>query len=134
MEAVRSLNRQRQRTRIDELRAESFTTSQVVEFLASVNDRKGVDRRRKRGGLLGIRHGRDTLHPVWQFDQRRRETWPGLPGLLAALRSVAVDDLDVHAIATAPGATADGRSIAALLAGDEVDAAVRAAHLAGDQS
>ena len=116
------------------MRAESLTTAQVVELLASVNDRKGVDRRRKRGTLLGIRVGRDTFHPQWQFDRRRRETWTGLPDVLAALRAVTADDLDAHAIAIAPDATVDGRSIAQLLASGDVEAAVQAARLAGDQS
>ena len=94
LEVAQELNRQRQRTRADELRAESLTTAEVVELLASVNDRKGVDRRRKRGTLLGIRVGRNTFHPQWQFDRRRRETWPGLTDVLAALRAVTADDLD----------------------------------------
>jgi hypothetical protein len=134
VEVARELDRQRQRTRADELRAESLSTVQVVELLASVNDRKGVDRRRKRGTLLGIRAGRDTFHPQWQFDRRRRETWAGLADVLAALRAVTADDLDAHAIAIAPDATVDGRSIAQLLASGDVEAAVQAAHLAGDQS
>lgn len=134
LEVAQELNRQRQRTRADELRAESLSTVQVVELLASVNDRKGVDRRRKRGTLLGIRVGRDTFHPQWQFDRRRRETWPGLPDVLAALRAVTADDLNAHAIAIAPDATVDGRSIAQLLASGDVEAAVQAVRLAGDQS
>lgn len=71
---------------------------------------------------------------MWQFDQRRRETWDGLSDVLAALEVVAADGLEAHAIATAPGASADGRSIAGLLAAGETDAAVQAARLAGDQS
>ncbi len=134
LEVAQELNRQRQRTRADELREESLSTAQVVECLASVNDRKGVDRRRKRGTLLGIRIGRDTFHPQWQFDRRRRETWPGLADVLATLRTVTGDDLDAHAIAIAPGAAVDDRSIAQLLASGDAEAAVQAARLAGDQS
>lgn len=131
---ARSVNRRRQVERAHEFRRGTYTTREVVELLASVNDRKGVDRRRRRGTLLGVRAGADTLHPAWQFDPRRREVWPGLPEVLDALSSVAVDGVDADAIATAGGATADGRSIAQLLADGEVEAAVRAARLAGDQS
>lgn len=131
---ARSVNRRRQSARDHDFRHGAYTTREVVELLASVNDRKGVDRRRRRNTLLGIRSGADTLHPAWQFDRRRREVWPGLSDVLEALRSVAADGVDVDAIATAEGASVDGRSIAQLLADGEVDAAVRAAHLAGDQS
>ena len=134
VQAARSVNRRRQATRDAALRDLSFTTPQVVDLLVSVADRKGVDRRRRRGSLIGIRSGRDTLHPAWQFDPRRRDTWVGLAQVVAALRSVSEDAIELHAIATAPGASVDGRSIAELLAAGEVDGAVSAARMAGDQS
>lgn len=75
--------------------------------MASISDRKGVDRRRARGALLGIRTGNQMLHPAWQFDHRRQDTHPGLPLVLAALSEVAADGLDADAIATTPRADAD---------------------------
>lgn len=131
---ARQVNRGRQADRLAHLRARSLTTGQVVDLLASVSDRKGVDRRRARGSLLGVRMGNQTLHPQWQFDRRRRDTHPGLGRLLAALDTVAADPIDADAIATTPQPDADGRSIADMLAEGEVDAAVALARLAGDQS
>lgn len=134
LDLAQGLNRRRQISRHADLRGRSLTTPQVVTLLSSVSDRKGVDRRRKRGALLGIKVGRQTFHPIWQFDQRRRGTWDGLGDVLAALAGASADAIEVHAIATASGAATDGRSIAELLAAGEVDAAVQAAVLAGDQS
>ncbi|HEX9889540.1 MAG TPA: hypothetical protein VGA69_08700 [Nitriliruptorales bacterium] len=131
---ARQVNRQRQDARFEELAARSLTTMQVVDLLASVSDRKGVDRRRHRATLLGILHGNRMLHPRWQFDRRRRETYQGLDELLEALRQVAADDLDADAIAVTPRADAGGSSVADLLAEGDVAGAVALAHLAGDQS
>jgi len=131
---ARTINRQRQADRLAELRERSLTTGQVVELVASISDRKGVDRRRARGALLGIRTGNQMLHPAWQFDLRRQDTLPGLPLVLAALSEVAADGLDADAIATTPRVDADGASVAQLLAAGDPDAAVALVHLAGDQS
>ncbi|MGH3442933.1 MAG: hypothetical protein ACRDUY_13015 [Nitriliruptorales bacterium] len=133
-EFAHQVNRGRQAERIEELRARSLTTSEVVGLLASVSDRKGVDRRRHRGTLLGIRDGNRTLHPDWQFDRRRRETHEGLAEVLEALQEVAGDDLDADAIAVVPRAEAGGASVADLLADGDVASAVGLVHLAGDQS
>lgn len=131
---ARTVNRQRQADRLSELRARSLTTGQVVELLASVSDRKGVDRRRARGSLLGIRVGNQMLHPAWQFDLRRGDTLPGLSDVLVAFSEVAADGLDADAIATTPRADANGASVADLLAAGRIEAAVTFVHLAGDQS
>jgi hypothetical protein len=131
---ARTINRQRQADRLAELRARSLTTGQVIELVASISDRKGVDRRRARGALLGIRAGNQMLHPAWQFDPRRRDTFPGLSVVLTALSEVAADGLDADAIATSPRVDADGSSVADLLAAGRIEAAVALVHLAGDQS
>lgn len=132
---ARDINRQRQADRAAELVERSLTTSEVVDLVAAISDRKGVDRRRQRGRLLGISGlGRQTLHPRWQFDMRRRETHPGLAEVLDALEEVAGDAIDADAIATAPRDDAGGASIADLLAAGDVGAAVVLARLAGDQS
>lgn len=131
---ARPLNQQRQEDRLTALRARSLTTGQVVELLTSISDRKGVDRRRARGALLGIRAGNQMLHPTWQFDRRHRDTRTGLRRVLAVLTEVAADPIDADAIATTPRAEADGASVADLLADGRIDAAVALALLAGDQS
>lgn len=132
---ARELNARRQQDRVTQLRDRSLTTSEVVELIASISDRKGVDRRRKRGALLGIGGvTRQTVHPSWQFDRRRRETHEGLAEVLAALFEVAGDEMDADAIATAPRPEVGGRSVSDLLAAGEVKTAVTLAGLAGDQS
>lgn len=132
-ELARTVNRQRQADRASELRARCLTTGQVVELIPSISDRKGVDRRRARGALLGIRVGNQMLHPTWQFDRRRRDTLPALGRVLSALSEVAGDPIDADAIATTPRAEADGASVADLLAAGHIDAG-RARALRGDQS
>lgn len=133
-ELARTLNEQRQADRLSQLRARSLTTGQVVELVPSISDRKGVDRRRARGTLLGIPIGKQMLHPSWQFDHRRGDTLAGSRRVLAALAEVASDGLDADAIATTPRAEADGASVADLLADGHIDAAVALTQLAGDQS
>ncbi|TVR38065.1 MAG: hypothetical protein EA388_00535 [Nitriliruptor sp.] len=133
-ELARTLNEQRQADRLSQLRARSLTSGQVVEMVPSISDRKGVDRRRARGTLLGIRIGNQMLHPSWQFDPRRGDTLAGLRRVLAALAEVVSDGLDADAIAIMPRAEADGASVADLLADGHIDAAVALAQLAGDQS
>lgn len=133
-ELARTINRRRQTDRLSELRARSLTTGQVIELVTSISDRKGVDRRRARRALLGIRAGNQMLHPTWQFDRRRRDTLSGLRRVLAALSEVAADPIDADAIATTPRSEADGASVADLLAAGRIDAAVALVHLAGDQS
>ena len=81
-----------------DLQNRTFDTAEVIELIESIQDRKGVDRRRRRGALLGWRVGRRTLHPEWQFDRHRGDTRLGLDRVLAALseepsRRVAVGTL-----------------------------------------
>lgn len=118
-----------------QLRQRSLTTSEVVDLISSITDRKGVDRRRKRGTLLGITGlDRQTIHPRWQFDLGRRDTYEGLADVLTALGEVAADPVDADAIATATQPGADGSSIADLLASGDVDTAIMYARMSGDQS
>ena len=132
---ARELNEHRQEDRAAQVRNRSLTTSEVVDLVDSITDRKAVDRRRHRGTLLGIGGvGRQTLHPRWQFDMRRGDTYHGLERVLAALQEVATDPMDADAVATAPQPAAAGASVADLLADGDVDAAVALARLAGDQS
>lgn len=132
---ARDVNQRRQADRAAKLAERSLTTSEVVELVASISDRKGVDRRRQRGTLLGIGGvAREVVHPRWQFDMRRRDTYPGLAEVLGALVEVAGDAIDADAIATAARADAGGASIADLLAAGDVETAVALARLAGDQS
>lgn len=132
---ARDLNQRRQEQRAAELRQRSLTTSEVVELVGSITDRKGVDRRRHRGALLGIRGiGRQTVHPRWQFDARLGDTYRGIERVLAALRATAPDPLDADALAIAPQPAAGGASIAELLADGDAESAVALARLAADQS
>ena len=131
---VRAMNQQRQAEQLERLRARSLPTPDVVELLPTVSDRKGVDRRRKRGTLLGIRHGNQVLHPRWQFDIAGRKTWDGLARVLAALRAVSEDPVVQDAVAVNPHPDAGGTSVTEVLAAGEVERAVELIGLAGDQS
>ena len=131
---ARRVNERRQRRRLEDLQDRALDTGQVVRLVTSINDRKGVDRRRRRGRLLGWRVGRKTLHPEWQFDRRLGDTRPGLDRLLAALRAVAPDPLAADALMTTPRQDLDGGTLAELFAAGRLDTAVRLVRASGDQS
>ena len=132
--AVRSINRRRQLHRRAELRDRSLTTSEVVSLIGSISDRKGVDRRRQRGRLLGVKEGGRILHPTWQFDSGAGDTRPGLDLVLAALSEVTSGPAAADAVMTMPRNDLDGQSIAGLFAAGRVELAVRLIRMAGDQS
>jgi hypothetical protein len=106
----------------------------VVKLVGSIGDRKGVDRRRRRGQLLGWRAGGRTLHPDWQFDPRRGDTRPGLPMVLEALSEVAPDPQAADALMRAPREDLDGRALADLLAAGQIETVLRLVRAARDQS
>ena len=112
----------------------ALETPEVVALLRSVNDRRGVDRRRSRGQLLGWKSGARTLHPKWQFDQARGETWPGLPAVLEVLGDVAPDPHVADGIMRAPRKDLDGASLADLLARGRSETVVRLLQAGAEQS
>lgn len=132
--AAQQVNERRRRSSADARRDHLLDTAGVVELIASINDRKGVDRRRRRGRLLGWREGRRTLHPDWQFDETRGDTRPGLDRVLTALGEVTDDPVTADTLMTAARPDLDGRTLADLLAAGRIDTVVRLLHTAGDQS
>lgn len=133
-DAVLAIDRRSHRDRRQDLRLRSLTTAQVVELVASISDRKGIDRRRQRGRLLGIRDGNVVRHPCWQFDVDLGESRAGLVEVLAALGEVAASPEAADALMAASRSDLDGGSLAGLFADGEVALVVRLIHLAGDQS
>lgn len=131
---ARRFNERRQRRRLESLRARALDTAQVVELVSSINDRRGVDRRRQRGRLLGWRAGRRILHPDWQFDRRLGDTRPGLDRVLAALREAVPDPLAAHALMTTPREELGGGTLADLFAAGRIETVVRLILASGDQS
>jgi hypothetical protein len=125
LRAAQVVNERRLRERREASSASALDTAEVVTLLHSVNDRKGVDRRRRRGQLLAWRSGTHSLHPAWQFDQRRGETRPGLPLVLDALSQVTADPQAADALMRAPREDLGGQSLADLLASDRPETAVR---------
>jgi hypothetical protein len=103
----------------------ALETPEVVALLRSVNDRRGVDRRRSRGQLLGWKSGARTLHPKWQFDEAQGETWPGLPAVLEVLGDVAPGPDVADGIMRASRKDLDGASLADLLARGHPQTVVR---------
>jgi hypothetical protein len=134
LQAATLVNERRQRERREEAASAALPTAQVVELLASIGDRKGVDRRRRRGQLLGWRAGGRTLHPAWQFDPRRGDTRPGLSTVLEALSEVTPDPQAADALMRAPREDVDGRSLADLLAAGDIESVLRLVRAARDQS
>jgi hypothetical protein len=113
---------------------DALTTAQVVESIQSISDRRAVDRRRRRGRLLGVKVGNTVWHPGWQFNQRSGDSRPGLPRVLAALAEVTDDPVAANALMTVPHRDLAGRPIAEVFADGDVDLATTLVRLAGDQS
>ncbi len=134
MVGVRTINRRRQVHLRSDLTRRALTTSQVVALIDSISDRKAVDRRRRRGRLLGLKEARTVLHPIWQFDPDRREARDDLDRVLAALGEITADPWTADATMTTPRSDLDGRSLADLFAGGDTDQALRLIRMAGDQS
>jgi hypothetical protein len=134
LRAATLVNERRQRDRRDEAASAALSTAEVVALVRSISDRKGVDRRRRRGQLLGWRAGARTLHPAWQFDTRRGDTRPGLPAVLEALSEVAPDPQAADALMRARREDLDGRALADLLAAGQDETVVRLVREARDQS
>ena len=134
LRAATLVNERRQRERREEAAAAALATADVVDLVRSISDRKGVDRRRRRGQLLGWRAGARTLHPAWQFDPRRGDTRPGLPAVLEALFEVATDPQAADALMRAPREDLGGRTLADLLAAGQNETVVRLVRAARDQS
>lgn len=132
--SVLAIDRRRHRDHREDLRERSMTTAQVVAMIESISDRKGVDRRRQRGRLLGIKDANVVRHPVWQFDRHLGETRPGLDRVLAALGEVAAAPEAADALMMAPRSDLAGGSLAGLFAGGDVALVVGLIHMAGDQS
>ena len=134
LDAARSINARRRRRHQLALTDRALTTAQVVELIATISDRKAVDRRRRRQRLLGIPHGRTVLHPTWQFDPDRRDVHPGLPEVLDALAQITGDPAAADALMVTPRTDLDGRTLADLLVGGDAGLAARIITTAGDQS
>ncbi|HVS16553.1 MAG TPA: hypothetical protein VMV46_21770 [Thermoanaerobaculia bacterium] len=132
--AARLVDRRRQRRARATLDQAALDTAAAVRLIGSIHDRKGIDRRRQRGQLLGWRQGRRVLHPAWQFDLGRGDTRPGLARVLAALREVAPEPRAAHALMTAPREDLDGATLADLFARDRVELVERLILGAGDQA
>ncbi|MBA2579168.1 MAG: hypothetical protein H0V05_21435 [Euzebyaceae bacterium] len=132
--AARTVNDRRADARRRALGDDALSTAEVVELIASISDRRAVDRRRHRGRLLGTRVGNTVLHPGWQFDRRGGDSRRGLARILDALAEVTDDPVAANALMTTPHPGLDGRTIAQLFADGDVDRAVTVIRLAKDQS
>jgi hypothetical protein len=131
---ARLVSDRRLRQRREAAASAALDTPAVVALLRSISDRKGVDRRRRRGHLLGWRVGARTLHPAWQFDRRRGETRPGLDLLLGALSEVCPDPEAADALMREPRDDLGGRSLADLFASGRVETVNRLVRASADQS
>lgn len=132
--AARGVNERRQVERAHARRADALDTAAVVEAISSVNDRRGVDRRRRRGQLLGWPSGTQTLHPAWQFDPSRGDTRPGLARVIAALREATPDAQAADELMRAPREDLDHRSLADLFAAGQVQTVIRLVLASADES
>ncbi len=132
--AARGVNQRRLDDRRRDRLAGTVDTAGVVALVGSIGDRRGVDRRRHRGQLLGWRVGSRVVHPDWQFDPRRGDTRPGLAAVLAALAEVRADPEAMDDLMRAPRDDLGGRTLVDLLAAGHVDVVVTLVRAAGDQS
>jgi len=131
---ARRVNQARQADRLQRRRVDALETAEVVRLVASLQDRRGVDRRRRRGQLLGWPSGSRTLHPAWQFDSASGETRPGLGAVIAALGQATSDPHTADELMRAPRSDLDGRSLADLFATGRVQTVLRLILASADQS
>jgi hypothetical protein len=137
--AARRVTERREAESPEARRTDALDTAAVVAAIAWLHDRRGVDRRRRRGQLLGWSQGSSTLHPAWQFDRSRGDTWPGLTNVIAILAEATPDALAADALMRASRddlawRSLAWRSLADLLAAGQVDTVVRLALASTDQS
>jgi hypothetical protein len=132
--AAHLVNQRRLAGRLDAASGSALDSAHVAGLVRSINDRKGVDRRRRRGQLLGWRSGARTLHPDWQFDYRRGETRPGLVRVLSALAEVTSDPEAADALMRAPRDDLDGRSLADIFAAGQIETVIRLLESSTEQS
>ncbi|MHB1533157.1 MAG: hypothetical protein ACYC1D_00815 [Acidimicrobiales bacterium] len=128
------VNERRQAQRDEERRADVLDTAAVIGVIASIHDRRGVDRRRRRGRLLGWPSGTRTLHPAWQFDLSRGDTRPGLARVIVALGEVTADAQAADALMRTPRDDLDGRSLAEVFAAGRIETVLRLVLASTDQS
>ncbi|MGH9029313.1 MAG: hypothetical protein ACRDV4_06835 [Acidimicrobiales bacterium] len=133
-DAARLVNERRLAERRKSTEVSALDTTQVVALVRSINDRKGVDRRRRRGQLLGWRSGARTLHPNWQFDHRRGDTRPGLVRVLRVLAEVTSDPEAADALMRAQRDDLDRQSLAELFAAGRVETVLQLLRSSVEQS
>lgn len=134
LDAAGRVNRARQADRLRSRQVDALETAEVVRLVAALQDRRGVDRRRRRGQLLGWPSGSRTLHPAWQFDPARGDARPGLAAVIAALGQVTSEPQAADELMRAPRHDLDGRSLADLFATGRVQTVVRLILASADQS
>lgn len=101
-------------------RERALSTAAVVEAVAAINDRRSVDARRRRGKLIGLRAGRETYHPDWQFVAgAARERLDEVIELLLA--AAGTDVVVADAIMREPRAELDGATLVDLYDQGRVD-------------
>jgi hypothetical protein len=132
--AARIVNRRRSDERQRDSAHAALDTAEVVAVLRSVSDRKGVDRRRRRGQLLAWKAGARSYHPAWQFDRRRGDTRPGLPLVVAALGAVTSDPEAMDALMRTPRDDLGGRTLADLFAAGRLETVLRLVRATAEQS
>ena len=132
--AARLVNERRHRHRREAAASAALGTAEVVGLVRCISGRKGIDRRRRRGQLLGWKVGTRTLHPASQLDPGRGDTRTGLPAVLEAHSEVAPDAEAADALMRAPRADLDGRTLADLLAAGRVETVLRLVSAAQDHS
>lgn len=103
-----------------EFRRRALTTRQVVDRIVGIGDRRSVEARRRRGGLLGLTVAGDAYHPDWQLAAGR--TRPRLREVLAVLLPAAGGEPVVaDVIMRAHRDELDGASLAELYAAGRTD-------------
>lgn len=132
--AVRQVNTRRASERRRGLKGDALTTAQVVALIETISDRRGVDRRRHRGRLLGVKVGATVWHPAWQFDRQRGDTRAGLARVLEALAEITDDPAAANELMMAPRPDLGVQAIADVFADGDIELVTTLIGLAGDQS
>jgi hypothetical protein len=120
-ELARTLNAYHEATALRELRASSYTTSDVAELLGGVS-RQAVSARVAKGRLMSIEISGRSYFPSWQFVDGRPVK--GIADVIAAFSELGEDTLTADAIMRNELPEEGGRTIADLLAAGDVERAL----------
>lgn len=125
---AKTLNQYRVVTALRELRARSYTTTEVAEMLGGIS-RQAVSQRVAKGHLMSIQISGRAWYPDWQFADGRPAD--RLREIISTLREAGHETFNADGLMRRAIPEEGDRSPAELIAAGDVDTALRYIRMAG---